>query len=167
MTTFFKRIFGLKNRAEFSEKSNISQPEWTAKSPDFTLESLRFLVIRESIHGHKSVIFDSAGTQRFCPPFNESETFEYIHENEFGYKIQRESGHAEEIKNFADHMLGTIPLAGQSNALKVHFLNSSQTLWSLTFLHEVVHKSHNSSYPSSLASSFGSRIGDSAQGMFY
>ena len=133
-TAFFKKILAaFKSHSDEPLITEPEAPEWSAKDPDFALDnnSLRFITIRESLHGHKSVIFDS---QRFSS------------ENQ-------DSGYADEIKTLAEYMLGTIPLSGQVEALKVHFLNQNSVLWSLTFQqsHSLKSCSVNSS-----STSFGS-----------
>ena len=169
--SFLKKIFsGFKSSEQVLK--TFSQPEWISKDPNFELDpdSLRLLIIRESLHGHKSVIFDSQRTQRFSAPFQDNiDSYDYVH-NDIAYKVIRnpQPGYQDEVKTFAEFMLGTIPLSGQNEALKVHYISQSSVLWSLTFQQTLMTstKCCSPSNRSSMASSFGSRIGGSAQDFF-
>ena len=167
--SFLKKIFDRTFKTSGQVLKPFSEPEWVPKDPDFALDdypdSLRLLAIRESLHGHKSVIFDSQRTQRFSAPFPDSiDNYDYV-QDDIAYKVIRNPnpGYQEEIKTLAECMLGTIPLSGQIEALKVHYISQSSVLWSLTFQLEMT-----STCPSNRSSekSFGSRIGGSAQDFF-
>ena len=130
--TLLKRIFQV-NTSESDTSGIIKEPEWTPKQPNFQLEQdqFRLLVIRESWHGHKSLLFDSQGTKQFprkSDTHDESEFDAVL--DEYGYKINPSC--PDELSRLTECMLGTIPLTNQTDVLKIHHFTTSY-LWSLTY----------------------------------
>ena len=113
--TLLKRIFQV-NNSESDTSGIIKEPEWTPKQPNFQLEQdqFRLLVIRESWHGHKSLLFDSHGTKQFprkSDTYDESEFDAVL--DEYGYKINPSC--PDELSRLTECMLGTIPLSNQTD----------------------------------------------------
>ena len=132
--TLLKRIFQVNtSESDTSYLGIIKEPEWAPKQPNFQLEQdqFRLLVIRESWHGHKSLLFDSHGTKQFprkSDTHDESEFDAVL--DEYGYKINPSC--PDELKRLTECMLGTIPLTNQTDVLKIHHFTTSY-LWSLTY----------------------------------
>ena len=111
-SAFFKNLFGSKTQQE---------PQWEPKIQDVQLEqqSLRVVTFRESPHGHRTLLFDSKATELFEEPFAEdTSAYNAIYDGQYAYKIAKNGN---DIKEFGECMLGTIPIAYQTDVLKVRF----------------------------------------------
>ena len=112
---FFQRIFG------GPSQSSEDEP-WEPKVPDFQLDQqcVRLLSLSESAHGNASLLFDSKATQVFRAPFPENESvYDAIYDSQYAYKVANPRKHPNDVKEFAECMLGTIPIAYQTDVFKV------------------------------------------------
>ena len=99
----------------FGQKENVViQPQWAPKVPEHKLDqqNCRLLLLRESSHGHKSLLYDS-NCLKEC---SEGENYD-IKINDTAFKI--ESVNKENVKDLAERIYGTLPIANQSDTIKV------------------------------------------------
>lgn len=116
--SFFSQILLFKSRRGGDAKLN-SEPSWSVRCPEFTLnpEEVRFLVVRESHHGHNTLLFDSKATQKLHPPFPPDEQLDSF--DGYAYRVAHPS--SPDVKFLAEMMMGTIPLSNQKDAFKVSY----------------------------------------------
>ena len=148
--TLLQRIFQVNTSESDTSSGIINEPEWAPKQPNFQLEQdqFRLLVIRESWHGHKSLLFDSHGTKQFHRKSDNESEFDAVL-GEYGYKTN--SACPDELTRLTECMLGTIPLTNQADVLKIHHFTTSY-LWSLT--HSATNEQSQNSKSSSNTSSY-------------
>ena len=106
-----KKIFG----AEKSENL-IQNPPWAPKVVNYRLdqEQCRLLILRETSHGHKSLLYDSSSLKECSGP----EKAHDVMINDKPFEIEKCV--KKDVKDLAEKIYGTLPIANQSDTIKVH-----------------------------------------------
>ena len=121
-----KKIFG----AEKSENL-IQNPPWAPKVVNYRLdqEQCRLLILRETSHGHKSLLYDSSSLKECSGP----EKAHDVMINDKPFEIEKCV--KKDVKDLAEKIYGTLPIANQSDTIKV---NLPKTLVYIYFLQKTL-----------------------------
>ena len=110
-----QKIFGQKDKC-------LIEPQWCPKFPNYKLDNCRMLILRESSHGHKSLLYDS-NSLRKCS----ADDYD-VKINEIGFKIDTRIN--KDVKDLSEKMYGTLPITNQSDTIKVMILKTSiRKMW--------------------------------------
>ena len=110
-----QKIFGQKDKC-------LIEPQWCPKIPNYKLDNCRMLILRESSHGHKSLLYDSTNLVK-CS----ADDYD-VKINEIGFKIDTRIN--KDVKDLSEKMYGTLPITNQSDTIKVMILKTSiRKMW--------------------------------------
>ena len=101
----------------------IQNPPWAPKVVDYRLdqEQCRLLILRETSHGHKSLLYDSSSLKECSGP----EKAHDVMINDKPFEIEKCV--KKDVKDLAEKIYGTLPIANQSDTIKVHKFTNNIT----------------------------------------